>query len=79
MNNSISTFNKNRHNKFCFKECSKEPVTSSEYIHNKKSKIIFKSQLKELSFNQQPSYEGFYLFSYGFHLQNCCCSKKNRS
>jgi hypothetical protein len=77
MNNSISTFNKNRHN-YCFKECSKEPFTSSEYIYNKKSKIIFKSQLKELSFNQQPSYEGFYLFSYGFNLQNCC-SKKNRS
>lgn len=43
-----------------------EPIFSSDYITNKKSKIIFYNQIKKVSFNNQPSYETFNLFNRTF-------------
>lgn len=48
----------------------KEPMTSSEYIKNKKSIQVFNEQLDYNSFNTQKSYDDFSLFNNGFKLQN---------
>ena len=48
----------------------KEPLTSSEYIKNKKSIQVFNQQLNFNTFNTQPSYNDFLLFNNGLALQN---------
>lgn len=63
---AYSVFN-NSKPKSCFGSFN-EPIISSDYLKNKKSKIIHNSKIKQINNKNQSSYENYNLFNNGVRL-----------